>query len=264
MVLVIDIGNTNVVIGVYDNEKLVEHFRIGTDIEKTVDEYAILINGLLSIRKGLTLDQIKGVIISCVVPPLLLTFHALCEKFIGVEPIIVEPGIRTGMPILYENPAELGADRIVNAVSGYETYRRSLIIVDFGTATTFDYVTKKGEYVGGAIVPGIMVSLEALFERASKLPRVELLKPESVIGRNTVHAMQSGIIFGYASLVDGIVRRMKKEIGDDPYVVATGGLAGLIYDVSETIDVIDEFLTLRGLRILYEKNKDMKKKKKKK
>ncbi|MCX7857042.1 MAG: type III pantothenate kinase [Deltaproteobacteria bacterium] len=258
MLLVIDIGNTNIVCGVYKGDELVEHFRLGTDIEKTVEEYAILINSLLSIHK-LSFEKIDGAIISCVVPPLLLTFQTLLRKFINVDPIIVEPGIKTGMPILYENPAELGADRIVNAVAGYETYKRSLIIIDFGTATTFDYVSQKGEYYGGAIVPGIMISLEALFERASKLPRVELTKPRSVIGRNTIQAMQSGIIFGYASLVDGIVKKMKDEVKTDSFVVATGGLARLMHNVSETIDEIDEFLTLRGLKILYEKNKVPKK-----
>ena len=171
-------------------------------------------------------------------------------------PIFVEPGIKTGMPILYENPSEVGADRIVNAVAGYEKYKKALIIVDFGTATTFDYITPKGEYTGGCIAPGIMISLEALFERASKLPRVELSQPKSLVGKNTVHAMQAGITYGYVSLVDGIVKRMKNEVKTDPYVIATGGLSNLIYKGSETIDEVDEFLTLRGLKILYEKNKD--------
>jgi type III pantothenate kinase len=186
----------------------------------------------------------------------LIPFEIICRKYVGIRPILVEPGIKTGMPILYENPSELGADRIVNAISGYEKYKRALIIVDFGTATTFDYITPKGEYVGGAIAPGIMISLEALFERASKLPRVELIKPKSIIGKNTVYAMQSGIIYGYVSLVDGIVKRMKEEVKTDPYIIATGGLASLIYKESETIDEVDEFLTLRGLKMLYERNKD--------
>ncbi len=255
MLLVIDIGNTNIVFGVYEDGKLLNHWRLSTVIQKTVDEYAILLNSLLYIDK-IKLSQIDSAIISCVVPPLLIPFEIVCRKFIGIMPIVVEPGIKTGMPIHYENPSELGADRIVNAVAGYERHKRSLIIVDFGTATTFDYITARGEYVGGAIVPGVMISLEALFERASKLPRVELVKPRSIVGKNTVTAMQSGILYGYSSLVDGIVRKMREEVKTDPYVVATGGLSSLIFKGSETINEVDEFLTLRGLKILYEKNKD--------
>jgi len=255
MLLVIDIGNTNIVFGVYEDDALINHWRLSTSIQKTVDEYAILLNSLLYFEK-IKLNQIDSAVISCVVPPLLIPFEIICRKYVGIRPILVEPGIKTGMPILYENPSELGADRIVNAISGYEKYKRALIIVDFGTATTFDYITPKGEYVGGAIAPGIMISLEALFERASKLPRVELIKPKSIIGKNTVYAMQSGIIYGYVSLVDGIVKRMKEEVKTDPYIIATGGLASLIYKESETIDEVDEFLTLRGLKMLYERNKD--------
>jgi type III pantothenate kinase len=255
MLLVIDIGNTNIVFGVYEDDTLINHWRLSTSIQKTVDEYAILLNSLLYFEK-IKLNQIDSAVISCVVPPLLIPFEIICRKYVGIRPILVEPGIKTGMPILYENPSELGADRIVNAISGYEKYKRALIIVDFGTATTFDYITPKGEYVGGAIAPGIMISLEALFERASKLPRVELIKPKSIIGKNTVYAMQSGIIYGYVSLVDGIVKRMKEEVKTDPYIIATGGLASLIYKESETIDEVDEFLTLRGLKLLYERNKE--------
>jgi type III pantothenate kinase len=255
MLLVIDIGNTNIVFGVYDNGTLINHWRLSTVIQKTVDEYAILLNSLLYIEK-IKLSQIDSAIVSCVVPPLLIPFEIVCRKYIGIRPIIVEPGIKTGMPISYENPSELGADRIVNAVAGFEKYKKALIIVDFGTATTFDYITSKGEYAGGSIAPGIMISLEALFERASKLPRVELVQPKTLVGRNTVHAMQAGITYGYISLVDGIVRRIKDEVKTSPYVIATGGLAGLIYRGSETIDEVDEFLTLQGLKILYEKNKE--------
>jgi len=255
MLLVIDIGNTNIVFGVYEDDTLINHWRLSTSIQKTVDEYAILLNSLLYFEK-IKLNQIDSAVISCVVPPLLIPFEIICRKYVGIRPILVEPGIKTGMSILYENPSELGADRIVNAISGYEKYKRALIIVDFGTATTFDYITSKGEYVGGAIAPGIMISLEALFERASKLPRVELIKPKSIIGKNTVYAMQSGIIYGYVSLVDGIVKRMKEEVKTDPYIIATGGLASLIYKESETIDEVDEFLTLRGLKLLYERNKE--------
>lgn len=255
MLLVIDIGNTNVVFGVYKGDELVNHWRLSTVLNKTVEEYAILLSSLLRFEKIL-LNEIECAIISCVVPPLLISFEALCCKYIGIKPIIVEPGIKTGMSIMYENPQEVGADRIVNAVAAYEARQSAQIVVDFGTATTFDYVTPKGEYVGGAIAPGIMISLEALWERASKLPRVELVKPKEIIGRNTVSAMQSGIIYGYISLVDGIVKRMKDKVKTNPYVIATGGLAGLVFKESETIDEVDDFLTLKGLKILYEKNKD--------
>lgn len=255
MLLVIDIGNTNIVFGVYNGSNLVNHWRLSTVLQKTVDEYAILANSLLYFDK-IRLNEIDSAIISCVVPPLLIPFEILCRKYIGIMPIVVEPGIKTGMPILYENPQEVGADRIVNAVSGYDKYKKPLIIVDFGTATTFDYITPKGEYAGGAIAPGITISLEALFEKASKLPRVELLRPKSLVGKNTVTAMQAGIIYGYTSLVDGIVKRMKEEVANNPYVIATGGLSSLISKQSKTIDEVDEFLTLRGLKILYDKNKD--------
>jgi type III pantothenate kinase len=255
MLLVIDIGNTNIVFGIYKNDALVNHWRLSTVLQKTVDEYAILLNSLLYFEK-IRLTDIESAIISCVVPPLLIPFEILCSRYIGIKPLIVEPGVKTGMPILYENPQEVGADRIVNAVAGYERMKKALIIVDFGTATTFDYVTPKGEYVGGAIAPGIMISLEALFVRASKLPRVELVKPKDIIGRNTVTAMQAGIVFGYVSLVDGIVTRMKEKVKTDPYVIATGGLASLVYKESSSIDEVDEFLTLEGLKILYHKNKE--------
>ena len=256
MLLVIDIGNTNIVFGAYDGGTLVNHWRVSTVLNRTVDEYANLINSLLDIDK-MKLRQIDSAIVSCVVPPLLIPFQNICRKYIGIMPMLVGPGIKTGMPILSENPSEVGADRIVNAVAGYDKYKKSLIIVDFGTATTFDYVTPKGEYVGGCIVPGIMISLEALFERASKLPRVELVQPKNIVGRNTIHAMQAGISYGYTSLVDGIVKKMVDEVGTDPYVFATGGLSGFISKGSETINEVDEFLTLRGLKILYEKNKEL-------
>lgn len=255
MLLVIDIGNTNIVFGFYREDTLVNHWRVSTVLERTADEYAIVLNSLLYFEK-VRLNDIDSVIISCVVPPLLMPFESICSKYVGVKPLVIGPGIKTGMPILYENPQEVGADRIVNAVAGYEKYKKALIIVDFGTATTFDYVTPKGEYAGGAIAPGMMISLEALFERASKLPRVELVKPKDVIGRNTVSAMQAGIVYGYISLVDGIVNRMKETVNTKPHVIATGGLAGLIFQESHSLDEVDEFLTLKGLKILYEKNKE--------
>jgi len=256
MLLVIDIGNTNIVFGVYRGDTLINHWRVSTVLDRTADEYAIVLNSMLYFEKVRLVD-IQSVIISCVVPPLLVPFQSICGKYIGVQPLIVEPGMKTGMPILYENPQEVGADRIVNAVAGYEKHKKALIIVDFGTATTFDYVTPKGEYVGGAIAPGVMISLEALFERASKLPRVQLIMPKEIIGRNTVTAMQAGTVYGYVSLVDGIVARMKEAVGTKPWVIATGGLANLVFQESRSLDEVDEFLTLNGLKILYEKNKDL-------
>jgi type III pantothenate kinase len=255
MLLVIDIGNTWTVFGVYRGNELINHWRLSTVVNKTVEEYAILVSGLLRLGQIL-LNQIDTAIISCVVPPLLASFDALCRKYMGVKPIIVGPGIKTGMPILCENPQEIGADRIVNAVAAYDARKSAHIIIDFGTAIAFDYITPKGEYVGGALYPGILVSVEALWERASKLPRVELVKPKEIIGRNTVSAMQAGIIYGYIDLIDGVVKRMKEEVKTNPYVIATGGPAKLFFKESETIDEVDEFLTLRGLKILYERNKN--------
>jgi type III pantothenate kinase len=221
---------------------------------KTVDEYAILLNSLLYIEK-IRLGEIHSAIVSCVVPPLLIPFEIVCRKYIGIMPIVVEPGIKTGMPVLYENAAELGADRIVNAVAGYDKYKKALIIVDFGTATTFDYITPKGS-TRGFHRPGYPHIPRRLFRTGVQAPRVELVQPKTLISKNTVQAMQAGITYGYVSLVDGIVKRMKEEVRTDPLVIATGGLSSLIYKGSETIDVVDEFLTLEGLKILYEKNKD--------
>jgi len=254
MLLVIDVGNTNTVLGMYRDQTLVRSWRVTTDKSRTVDEYAMLIHELFQLSE-IHFTDIKDVIISCVVPPMLGTLENLCRDYFRLKPYIVGPGIKTGMPIQYDNPKEVGADRIVNAVAAYEKYRRSLIIVDFGTATTFDYINAKGIYQGGAIAPGLGISAEALFERASKLPRVEFSRPPQVIAKNTVNSMQSGIFYGYVGLVDGIVERMKQESRDEPLVVATGGLAGQISAASQSVDEVDPDLTLEGLRIIYIRNK---------
>lgn len=254
MILVVDVGNTNIVLGIYEGKELLHHFRISTSRQSTVDEYGVLIHNLFQMS-DILVSEIEGVIVSSVVPPLVGVVEEMCIKYIKRAPLIVGPGIKTGLNLRYENPREVGADRIVNAVAAVDKYGGPLIVVDFGTATTFDCIDSQGNYLGGAIVPGIGIATEALVQRASKLPRVELEKPKKVIGRNTVHAMQSGIIYGYAGQVDGLVKRIKVEMGSDRVkVIATGGLAELIASETDSIDKIDSMLTLEGLRIIYERN----------
>jgi len=253
MLLTIDIGNTNIVFGVFENKKLINHWRIVTHQNKTEDEYGILIQNLYRSAK-IDMAKTKGVIIASVVSPMVSTFEGLCKKYFHITPLFVGPGIKTGVPIRYDNPHEVGADRIVNAIAAYDKYKQSLVVVDFGTATTFDYVSPRGEYMGGAIAPGIVISSEALFVRASKLPRIELIRPESVIGKNTIASLQSGIVFGYIALVDGMVEKIKQEVKTNPRIIATGGLAPLIAEGSKTIEEVDPLLTLTGLRLIYEKN----------
>jgi type III pantothenate kinase len=248
------VGNTNTVLGLFDGDQLVHDWRIRTVVDHTVDEYGMLIYNLYKTSR-ISSRKIQDIIISCVVPPMLNILEPLCQKYFNLKPLIVGPGVKTGMPIFYDNPKEVGADRIVNAVAGYEKYKKDLIIVDFGTATTFDYVSEKGEYMGGCISPGIMISSDALFERAAKLPRVELSKPKSIVAKDTVSSMQAGIMYGYAGLVDGICDRIKAEVKSNPLVVATGGLAKIVAPETKSIDVVDEMLTLEGLRIIYLRNR---------
>ncbi|MGB9662047.1 MAG: type III pantothenate kinase [Moorellaceae bacterium] len=254
MLLAIDVGNTNIVCGVYQGKELVCHWRMATDRQKTAEEYALLWNQFLLFH-GLKPQDIQAVVLASVVPPLTGTLIATAQQLFKVEPLVVGPGIKTGMPIRFDNPREVGADRIVNGVAAYELYGGPAIVVDFGTATTFDAISAMGEYLGGAIAPGIGISTEALFYHAAKLPRVELVRPRSVIGKNTVACMQAGIMYGFIGQVEGIVHRMKMELGAEALVVATGGLAGLIAPETEAIDKVDPWLTLEGLRIVYERNR---------
>jgi type III pantothenate kinase len=258
MLLCIDVGNTNTVLGLYELDagdgRLRDSFRVQTEKDRTGDEYGLQLKALFEFG-GLKLSDVHDVMISSVVPPMAFPLEQMCKRFFGRRPIFVGPGLKTGMPVLYENPREVGADRIVNAVAAYDKWPQGLIVVDFGTATTFDAVTPKGEYLGGAIAPGISISMEALFQRASKLPRVSFERPERVVGRNTVASMQSGLVFGYVGLVDGICGRMAAELGFPVKIVATGGLAPLIATVSQRIELVDDQLTLDGLRILYQRNR---------
>lgn len=253
MLLAIDVGNTNISFGVIERGKLLHHLRSECARQRTADEYTILVRQMMLLH-GIDHERIQGAVIASVVPTLTDTMAQVIRKGFGREPLVVGPGIKTGMPIMYEDPREVGADRIVNAVAGFDWAKDSVIVVDFGTATTFDCVSKKGEYLGGVIVPGVQISTDALVARAARLHRVELAVPPRAIGRNTAQSMQSGVVFGYAALVDGLCARIKKELGDTTRVIATGGLASLICAETQAVELVDHDLTLNGLWLIHERN----------
>ncbi len=255
MLLAIDIGNTNIVVGVFEGEHLKATWRIATHLSQTTDEYGALMLGLLQ-HRHIDVSNIKEVAICCVVPPLITTFERLCQQYFHVSPLVVGPGIKTGVRIHADNPREVGTDRIVDTAAAHHLYGRSAIVVDMGTATTFDVVSKEGDYLGGAIAPGIAIAAEALYTRAAALPRVELTSPKRAIGTNTIIAMQAGIIFGYVGLIEGVVGRIQQELKEKAMVVATGGFAELLARETKVIDKVDPDLTLVGLKLIYAMNKE--------
>ncbi len=253
MLFVLDVGNTNIVVGVYEDDKLMHHWRMETSRNKSSDEYGMTIKDLLE-NASLSFSDFSGIMISSVVPPIMFSLERMCQKYFHQDPLIVGPGIKTGLNIKIDNPREVGADRIVNAVAGIHKYGAPLILIDFGTATTFCYVDEGSNYMGGAIAPGIVISTEALYTKAAKLPYIELAIPDDIVGKNTITAMQSGILYGYVGQVEGIVSRMIAQCNVKPQVIATGGLATLIASETKAIDVVDPFLTLDGLKLIYKKN----------
>jgi type III pantothenate kinase len=255
MLLAVDIGNTNVKIGIFDGDRLEATWNLATGIHRTSDEYAGMLLSLME-RKKVSPSKITGVALCSVVPPLLPAFVELCTKYLSTEPLVVEAGVKTGMRIRLDNPREAGSDRVVNAVAGQTLYGKPLIIIDLGTATTFDVVSQEGDYLGGAIAPGIVIATEALYTRTAALPRIRLSRPERVIGKNTLSAMQSGIIFGYIELIEGMIRRIEQELGRKARVVATGGQAHLLAQEIPAIEIVNPDLTLVGLRLIYEMNKE--------
>jgi type III pantothenate kinase len=264
MLLALDVGNTNTVLGLYRSDaegaaEMVANWRVTTHLTQTADEYGVLFLNLFAMQH-LDVKEVEAIIVSSVVPPIESTLRRVCERYFNIKPMFIEPGIKTGMPILVDNPAELGADRLVNSVAAFAKYGGPLIVVDFGTATTFDVVTAQGEYIGGVIAPGVGISADALFARAAKLSRVDIRKPAKVIGTNTIGHMQSGLYYGYIGLVDGILERVIAEMpaGIAPQIIATGGLARLIVDDSKYLDQVDDMLTLDGLRLIFERNRQLK------
>jgi type III pantothenate kinase len=254
LLLTVDVGNTNTVLGVHDGAELKAHWRLTTRREQTADEYGILVRSLFA-SSGVVPAQIEGVALASVVPPLTPVLVALARQYLGQDPLVVEPGVRTGMPILYEPPGDVGADRIVNGVAAFAAYGGPVVVVDFGTATTFDVVTKRGEYAGGVICPGVGISADALFQRAARLPRVDVRAPGRVIGRSTVGSIQSGLYYGYAAMAEGIIGRIKAELREPTRVVSTGGLAESLAAEIPSIEAVDSTLTLTGLRLIWERNR---------
>jgi len=253
MLLAIDIGNTNIAMGVFDGDRLKATWRLGTEVHKLSDEYAAQLLNLLALR-GLDFSVVDEAIIASSVPPLVTTFEELCRQYFQIEPLVVGPGVKTGVRISLDYPGEVGPDRVVNVAAAHRLYEGPLVVIDLGTATTFDAVSEEGVYLGGAIAPGIGISAEALFEKAARLPRVELVRPKKAIGKSSVPAMQSGIIFGYVGLIEGIVVRMRRELGDETKVIATGGLVGIIAEETSVIDAVEPHLTLLGLKFIHEMN----------